>query len=117
MEISKKLQSILDADPKDLTPTQRHTVQRHNEKISQIEYETDIKEKKSSKRFIDQKIPSHNIKWLEKFDNTLVQPYIDYVGKQASTLNKAAAFLSNPAAMPKGWLKDKPNTLVGTSGD
>lgn len=94
MEISKKLQSILDADPKDLTPTQRHTVQRHNEKISQIEYETDIKEKKSSKRFIDQKIPSHNIKWLEKFDNTLVQPYIDYVGKQASTLNKAAAFLS-----------------------
>jgi len=94
MEISKKLQGILDADPKDLTPTQRHTVQRHNEKISQIEYETDVKEKKTSKRFIDQKIPSHNLSWLETHDKTLVQPYVDYVGKQASTLDKSARFLS-----------------------
>ena len=68
--------------------------ERQDEKISQIEYETDVKEKKTSKRLIDQKIPSHNLSWLQTNHPDLEQPYVDYVGKQASTLNKATNFLS-----------------------
>ena len=96
MEISKKLQSILDADPKDLTPTQRHTVQRHNEKISQIEYEnpSSITGVKKPKRFIDEAIPSHNLKWLQSNSPDLEGAYIDYVGKQARFLDSTASFLS-----------------------
>ena len=96
MEISKKLQAILDADPKDLTPTQRHTVQRHNEKISQIEYEnpSSITGVKKPKRFIDEAIPSHNLKWLQSNSPDLEGAYIDYVGKQARFLDSTASFLS-----------------------
>ena len=68
--------------------------ERKDEKISELEYEIDIKDKKTVKRIVDQKIPSHNLSWLQSNHPELEQPYVNYVGKQATTLNKAANFLS-----------------------
>lgn len=69
-------------------------LERKDEKISELEHEIDVKDNKTPKRIADEKIPSHNLSWLQSNHPDLEQPYVDYVKNQSTKLDKASKFLS-----------------------
>ena len=109
---------------------QKAYVERLQEKSSEAEYLNPTKTitgVDKPNRFVNEAIPSHNLKWIKQNHPELEGSYIDYVGKQAKFLNDAASFLSDELGIDlhkehpisvsgAGDVKLSPTTAISSKG-
>jgi len=109
---------------------QKAYVERLQEKSSEAEYLNPTKTitgVDKPNRFVNEAIPSHNLKWINQNHPELEGSYIDYVGKQAKFLNDTASFLSDELGIDlhkehpisvsgAGDVKLSPTTAISSKG-
>ena len=72
---------------------ERVAIEEHKKWSENPELVTGVK--KNTQRFIDEKVPSNNIEWMNRHHPDLSETYEKYVKHQAVKLDKASKYLSN----------------------
>ena len=92
------LQTEAILNPEDLSSQEKAYLETLDRRKAEEKYKTDSAKAKTSKviqqRFVDEKIPSSNIDWMNRHHPQVTPHYEKYVRIQAQKLNKAAKYLS-----------------------
>jgi len=112
------LQTEAILNPEDLSSQEKHYLETLDRRKAEEKYKTDSAKAKTSKeiqqRFVDERIPSSNMDWMNRHHPDITPHYEKYVRIQAEKLNKAAKYLSKEFGIDLH--KEHPISVSG-SGD